>query len=222
MIITDIKTEIRMKTYGRIILMAPAGMLAAVTALSASAAPLTAPEVVTKAASAISAGKVMEVSFTISSGGHASKGTLKASGSKFAVSLPEGSSWYNGKHLYSYNPRTKETTVVTPTASELAESNPLLYVNGGVKGYTAVFSKTRIKGKYVVDLTPKSRKSTVRKVTLTINASTFIPEKISVTGTSGQTADVTVGAVRRNVKIAASEFEYPAAKYRGVELVDLR
>ena len=112
--------------------------------------------------------------------------------------------------------------MVTPTASELAESNPLLYVNGGVKGYTAVFSKTRIKGKYVVDLTPKSRKSTVRKVTLTINASTFIPEKISVTGTSGQTADVTVGAVRRNVKIAASEFEYPAAKYRGVELVDLR
>ena len=85
-----------------------------------------------------------------------------------------------------------------------------------------MFSKTRIKGKYVVDLTPKSRKSTVRKVTLTINASTFIPEKISVTGTSGQTADVTVGAVRRNVKIAASEFEYPAAKYRGVELVDLR
>ncbi len=211
----------RMKSRNVIMLLV-ASVMALATVFTATAASFTAAEVVAKSAAGLSGAKSLNVSFTVVSGGHTSKGTLKSSGKKFAVSLPEGNSWYNGKDLYSYNPRTRETTVVTPGVSELAEANPLLYVNSSAKAYNAVFSKNRIKGRYVVDLTPKSRKSSVRKITLTVNASTFVPEKIVVTASSGQTAEVTVTSVKRNTAFSPSEFEYPRKKYPKAEIVDLR
>lgn len=190
--------------------------------MQAYGASYTATEVARKAAAAVGGSKSFTVSFKLTAEGHSVDGTLKTSGKKFSVTTAGECSWYNGKDLYTYNPRTKETTVVTPSAAELAEVNPLLYVNGSSNAYTASFSKKRAAGKYIVELTPKSRKSTVRKIVVTVSSSTFLPEKITVNTASGQTAEVAVISLKRNAVHAASEFEYPRSRYRGAEIIDLR
>lgn len=186
-----------------------------------ASAALTPEQVAQKAASVISAAKGISASFTISANGRSSKGTIKSSGDKFTVLLPDVSIWFNGKDLYTYNPRTSETTVTKPTAQELLESNPLLYVRGGAGGYTYSFSPVKRNGKYVVDLIPRSKKSGIKKLTFTINATNFHTERIAVSvGSSLTTIDVT--SFTTGSTASESEFEYPSSKYPKAEIVDLR
>ena len=135
--------------------------------------------------------------------------------------LPEVGSRYNGKDLYVYNQRTKETTVTTPTAQELLETNPLLYVKGGAGGYSYSFSPVKRNGKYVVDLVPRSKKSGISKLTFTINAANFQTERIVVSMGSGVTT-IDVTSFNSGATLPNSDFEYPKAKYPKVEVVDLR
>ncbi|MDE6423238.1 MAG: hypothetical protein K2K95_07440 [Muribaculaceae bacterium] len=184
-------------------------------------AAMTPEQVVQKAASVITDAKGLTAGFTVTANGHSAKGTIKSSGSKFCVLLPEVGSWYNGKDLYVYNQRTKETTVTVPTAAELLETNPLLYVKGGAGGYTYTFSPVKRNGKYVVDLVPRSKKSGISKLTFTINATTFRTERIVVSmGGSVTTIDVT--SFIPGASLPATDFEYPKSKYPKVEIVDLR
>lgn len=186
-----------------------------------AATGLTADKVVMKAAAVVTNAKGIEASFTITANGRSARGVLKSSGQKFSVILPQVSSWYNGSLLYTYNPRTSETTLTKPTAQELLETNPLLYVKGSAGGYTYSFSPVKRNGKYVVDLKPKNKRSGLRKLTFTINASTFRTERIVVDAGSGvSTVDVT--SFKSGVSFPASAFEYPKAKYPKAEIVDLR
>jgi len=188
--------------------------------LQASGA-LTAMQVAQKAAAVITNSKGISASFIVSGNGINTKGIIKSIGQKFSVVMPQVSTWYNGKALYTYNPRTAETTVSTPDARELLESNPLLYVKGGSVGYTCRFSAVRCNGRYVVDLFPRDKRTAIKKLTFTINASNFHTEKI-VVDTGGNITTINVTSLKTGVKLQSSEFEYPKARYPKVEIVDLR
>lgn len=194
-------------------------LLSLISPLKVSA--MTAEEVVQKAAAVINGAKTTTAAFTLSANGHETKGKIWSKGSRFTMTLPEVATWYNGKDLYTYNPRTEETTVTIPTAQELLESNPLLYVKGGAGGYTYSFSRTKMQGKYIVDLQPRNKKSNIKKLVFTINAKTFQPEKIVVEAGGGQTV-VTVTTFRTGEEIPDSAFEYPKSRFPKVEIVDLR
>lgn len=193
-------------------------MLASIVSLPARSE--TAAEALAKAAAKISSAKGLSCSFVLTSGKNSTKGTLKSAGSKFVIKTGVSSIWYNGKTMATYNPRTKEMTLVTPTYAELAESNPLYYLKGYEKDYTASFSKSPVKGKKVVELTAKRRGVAVRKVVVTFNASDYRPEKFIVTASDGSNTSATVSGINYATTIPASEFNYP--KMAGVEIVDLR
>lgn len=203
---------------------APVPAPAALPASPAAAAParLTAPQVVAKAASAISSAKGISASFTLSTGKSSVKGTLKAAGRKFAIESRAMSAWYDGVALYSYNPHTAETTVTTPTAAELAETNPLLYVNSTPGAFSSSFASSMPKGKYVVNLVPKSRKNAIKKITVTLNASTFLPEKIVVAASGGAVSTCIVTSLDVRAKVPPSAFVYPRSRFPKTEIVDLR
>lgn len=197
-------------------------MMCALLSLSIPAkAALTAEQVAQKAAAVISNAKGITANFSMSGNGRTVKGSVKSSGNKFSVSMPEVSTWYNGKALYTYNARIGETTVTTPTAQELLESNPLLYVKGASNSYTYKFSTVKRTGKYLVELTPRTQKGSLKKITFTINSSTYHPERIAVTTTGGSfTVDVT--SLQTNATHTAATFEYPKTKYPKAEIIDLR
>lgn len=182
---------------------------------------LTAEQVAQKTASVISNAKGLTASFSIQGNGNSGAGTIKSSGNKFQVILPGVGIWYNGKNLYTYSGRSNETTLVSPTAAELLESNPLLYLKSGGGGYKYSFSSVKRNGKYVVEAAPKNGKGDIKKMTFTVNSSSFKPERIVVTTRQG-TITIEIKDLKTNVAINANEFEYPKSKYPKAEIVDLR
>ncbi|MDE6084388.1 MAG: outer-membrane lipoprotein carrier protein LolA [Muribaculaceae bacterium] len=186
------------------------------------ASSLSARQIIDKTAATIGRASGMNVSFTLSSGGRAVKGALKAHGSKFALTTTSVSSWYNGRSMWTYNAGSKETTVITPTVSELAETNPLLLVSSGTKEFTAAFSKIKTKGFYNIVLSPKTKKSGMKSIHVTVNASTFLPSKIVAVPLSGGTITVDINSIKTGISLPASTFEYPRDACRNATIVDLR
>ena len=182
----------------------------------------TAGEILAKASSAVQKSKGVNVSYSFASGGKSLSGNLKTAGTKFYVKAAGMESWYNGKALYTYNPSTKETTVVTPTAAELAEVNPLLYMGSYNKYFDAVFSQNKQAGKYIIDLKSKSRKAPAKKITVFLSSKTYYPEKFIITSTSGDVTTLNIKEMSVGANNSASIFEYPTSKMSNVKLVDLR
>lgn len=183
---------------------------------------LSADQVLDKAVAAIANAKGLTAEFSFSGGNQVGKGSIKSNGNKFAVSMPQVDIWYNGKDMYTYNKRSKETTLMTPTMQELAESNPLLYVKGAKAGYTASFSAEKKNGRYVIDLLPKKRNSDMKKITIVLRANDFIPEKITASPRSGGAVAITISQLKTGVTLASSLFEYPKSKFPKTEIIDLR
>lgn len=177
--------------------------------------------ILTKAVNAISNSKGVVANFTIYNSGYSGNGEIKTLGNKFKVSFPDVSVWYNGTDLYTYNSKTNETTLIHPTAEELAESNPLAYVTGASKNYNVSFSTVKKAGKEVLELTPKKKKG-IKRITLTLNKSNYYPEKIVVEPSSGSPVTAEIKTFNTMASISSAEFDYPKSKYPKVEIVDLR
>ena len=183
---------------------------------------LNASEVLNRAVKKLSSANGIEAKFLIKNAGLNGEGTIKTMGSKYHVALPDIEVWYNGKTMYTYNKRTEETTVVTPTTEEISETNPLSYISNSEKNYTAVFAKEKKSGKYVLDLLPKSKKDNIKKVVLTLKQNDFTPENMVVEPLSGSPITIDIKTFKTAVSGSTSEFEYPKSKYPGVEIIDLR
>lgn len=181
----------------------------------------TAQSVLAKASAKVTGAKGMSCAFTLSASGRSVKGTLKSSGQKFALITPVSSSWFDGRNMWTYNPSSAETTLVNPTADEIAETNPLSYISSWKSAYNARFSNAKVKGKYVVELLPKRRNAAVKKVVITFNRN-FVPEKISVTGLNNAATTVAVSSVNYNAAMKAADFVYPKSRYPKAEIIDLR
>lgn len=175
-----------------------------------------------RAAAKARAAKGIDCNFTLSTGGKSVKGSLKTAGGKFTVSTPVGVSWYNGKTLATYNPSTRETTMVYPSAEELEETNPMAYLTSYKKNYTAAYSKASVKGKKVIVLQAKKRHAAIRSVTLTINSATLAPEKFVIKSSDNSATTVTVTSINYASSFQASTFEYPRKSYPSAEIIDLR
>lgn len=178
--------------------------------------------ILAKAVASISNAKGVEATFTVYNSGYSGGGRIETSGNKFKVSMPDVSVWYNGKDMYTYNENTGETTVVTPTADELAESNPLAYVTNAAKTYKVAYSTVKKQGRYVLELTPKVKNNEIKRITLTLRANDYVPEKIVVEPVSGNPVSADIKSFKAGVSLAPSLFEYPKNKYPKAEIIDLR
>lgn len=148
-------------------------------------------------------------------------GTLKSSGKNFSIVASAAGAWYDGKTLYTWSKQSGEVTLSTPTASELRDTNPLLYLDSAAE-YSATFGKSANASQKVVILTPKRRGAAAKKVTVTLNSASLLPLKLDIVASNGQSLKVTLKNVSLNVTLPASTFVFPAKKYPGVKHVDLR
>lgn len=196
--------------------------LFAVMAVSLSATAETADGMLRKAASAVNGAGGLSASFTLDYGQQKLSGTLKASGKRFTVQTASTSTWYDGKSMWTYNSRNNETTLMTPTAQEVGEANPLSIVNSYSSQFTAAFAKGQAKGSKTIVLTPKSKQTGYKSVHVTIPDGSSFPSKLVVIPSSGQKVTVTISQVKTGLKLPESTFTYPKTKYPKTEIVDLR
>lgn len=182
----------------------------------------TADGLLRKAAAGINGTSGLTASFTIDYGSQKVSGTIQAAGKKFALQTSSSSTWYDGKSMWTYNVRNGETTLMTPTAQEVAEANPLSIVNSYSANFTAVFAKTQSKGSKTIVLTPKSKKLGYKSVHVTIPDGSVFPSKLVIIPSSGQKVTVSISQVKKDIKLTDATFVYPKSKYPKVEIVDLR
>ncbi len=190
-------------------------------ALSLSAAE-TADGMLRRAAKAINEADGLTASFSLDYGQQKVSGTLKASGKKFVLQTASNSTWYDGKSMWTHNSKNNETTLMTPTAQEVGEANPLSIVNSYSTSFTAAFAKSQAKGSKTLVLTPKSKHLGYKSVHVTIPDGSSFPSKLVIIPSSGQKVTVTISQVKTGVKLAESTFVYPKSKYPKAEIVDLR
>lgn len=179
--------------------------------------------VMQKAAKKINSSKAISCSFSISgSSSNSVTGTLTASGNKFTIQTGASSVWYNGSNMWTLNPSTREVTLTVPTQSEIAESNPLSYINSYSSQYNLYFSKRTESGSYLVLLNPRSSGSGIKAVEVAINKSSYTPTRIIVRYDDDRRATVKLGTINYKASVSSTSFTYPASKYSGYEVVDLR
>ena len=191
-------------------------------AFAAASAAETADGMLRKAATSISASSGLTASFTLDYGSQKVSGTMKAAGKKFALQTSSSSTWYDGKNMWTYNAKNAETTLMNPTAQEVAEANPLSIVNSYSSNFTAAFAKGQAKGSKTIILTPKSKQMGYKSVHVTIPDGAGYPSKLVIVPISGQKVTVTISQVKSGQKLPDSSFVYPKSKYPKVEIVDLR
>ena len=185
-------------------------------------AQLSAPQVAAQASAKLKNTSGLKAEFRIDAGGKKVTGSLLSSGKKFRLMSGAYSAWYDGSNLYTLNPRTKETTLIVPTASELREYNPLLFIDGASDSYNLEFSSHQPAGKYMLVLTPKRKNEPIKSVFITLDKKSLLPENIVVTSNDGNVSTLTLTTLQTNMKIGSGIFIYPKQKYPGFKINDLR
>lgn len=182
---------------------------------------LTASEAFQKGKNAISSASSISASFTMKVGGKAISGKILSKGNKFAITSNVTSSWYNGSDLYTYNPSKGETTIFRPSASELADVNPLMYLKSA-SNFNVTATKTKKTGLETVVLIPKSSGSGIKSVTIDLDSKTFLPRYMKIIPSSGSAIDLTISNIKLNGAISDSSFSYPKSSYPKARIVDMR
>ncbi len=96
-----------------------------------ASAAITAQQAIDKAAKKIESAGALTAKFNGSM-----TGTLISSGKKFSIVADGFGVWYDGKDMWSFSSRAGETTLTSPTPSELLETNPLEIIKVNATKYT--------------------------------------------------------------------------------------
>lgn len=195
-------------------------IIGAISMMVSNTYALTPSEIFNKSRNKISSAKTLSADFILKANGQTTKGKLYSKGKKFSLISNLSSNWYNGKDLYTYNKSSNETYIFKPDLTELAEINPLLYLNSA-SDYKVTGKKEKKKGIESIILIPKKTGTGIKSINIDLNDKTFLPVKIIINTTSG-IVELNISNIALNVNIQDSVFEYPKTKYPSVKVTDIR
>lgn len=190
-------------------------MLVAVTAATAQ----TPQAVIDKCLAQLGKGAV-SASYSVSGQGAAS-GTIVLSGKKFRMLSSAMKCWYDGKTMWTYSQATGEVNITTPTAADLAMTNPYAIAQSYKQSFT-MSKGTSAGGVYTIKMTPK-KKSNIKELTLTINTQTYRISKVQFLMTNKTKTTITVNNYKTGVKADSKTFKFDKSLVpKGTPVVDLR
>lgn len=152
-------------------------------------------------------------------GEYSIKGTVKISGKKFSVTTGQNSVWYNGKKMATYNAKTSETLINVPDEEELAEVNPLQYIAGWERMFSATMASHQPKTGYAVLLKPRTKNSGIKAAVVTLD-SNYWPRRIVMRTSSGAETAITVTSLRNGISHSPGSFEYPRKQYPKAKIIN--
>lgn len=182
---------------------------------------ITATEIYEKGKTKIESAKSLSADFIMSINGRDVKGRILTKGNKFAILNDVSSNWYNGTELYTYVPSEEETTVFEPETDELPGINPLLYLKDASQ-YKLLTTKTKKDGIETVILVPRKAGGTVKRVSIDLDKTTYLPKVIDILTGQGENIKLVISNIRINGNIPDSEFVYPSSRYPAAKIIDMR
>jgi outer membrane lipoprotein-sorting protein len=149
-------------------------------------------------------------------------GSIILNKDKYYLVLPDNIIWFNGDASWSYLPAEKEVTITKADRKDNSFQNRpssifSMYKNG--------FKCRLIEEKadtYIIDLYPEDIKSDLLRVRLSIGKSILNLKTLEYKRRDG--VEITLNVLEYNLKQkpAADTFIYPSAKFKGVEVIDMR
>lgn len=198
-------------------------LTALICCFASASGQTTAPQVMANAIKAINSAPSLEAKFSAKTSDAATiAGTLHMRRDRFSMVTDALGTWYDGTNMWSYSKNSGETSLTVPTDDELLEANPFFIVNQ----YSAHYKPRIIQHTstaYVIRLEATGKHAPMKSADITINSKTWLPTAITAVFANGGgiSIDITSMLVLESA-LPAATFAYPAAKYPGIEVIDLR
>jgi outer membrane lipoprotein-sorting protein len=152
------------------------------------------------------------------------KGTLLVKGNKFKLDIAGQLIICNNQTLWTYSKQVNEVQVNKYNPKENAIRLDDIFTMYG-KGFLYKIAEELREGNKeiaIVELTPKDKKKNYHKIKLTIDKTNQTILKSVVYDKNGTVHTYTITNQFPNVKLEDKTFEFDAAKYPKVEVIDLR
>lgn len=163
----------------------------------------------------------VSANYSVKSSQGTMNGTIVINGTKFRMLSKDIKCWYDGKTQWTYSTATQEVNITTPTASELATTNPMAAAQSFKKNFNMWKAAGQIPGHYAIMLKPKA-KSDISQVYLYLSNGTNLLHNAHFKMADGNTFTITLTNYKK-AGVAASTFTYDASQVpAGTDVVDLR
>ncbi|MBK7132905.1 MAG: outer membrane lipoprotein carrier protein LolA [Bacteroidales bacterium] len=150
------------------------------------------------------------------------KGSIILSRDKYNLELPDNTIWFNGDISWSYLPAEKEVTITKPDRKDNSFQNrPSSIFSMYKNGYKCRLIEDK-SDSWTIDLYPEDIKSDLLRVRLLIGKSLLNLRSLEYKKRDGVVITLNVVDYNLKQKPVAETFVYPAAKFKGVEVVDMR
>ena len=178
-------------------------------------------QILRRSADKLKSAKSLHITYTATADGYTYEGTLVTQGNMFTISSPQMKSWYDGKTQWTYSSQIGEVNIITPTAEEVRQINPIAIISSFTNDYTVTALKSPA-GTSSVLLTAKNRKADIRSADITIDNKSLYPTRILLTMSNNQTVTIDIKDIKAGDVIPADNFRFNKSRYPGVQVVDLR
>jgi len=150
------------------------------------------------------------------------KGSIILSKDKYNLVLPDNTIWFNGDISWSYLPAEKEVTITKPDKKDNSFQNkPSSIFSMYKNGYKCRLIENKTDS-WTIDLYPEDIKSDLLRVRLLIGKSLLNLRSLEYKKRDGVIITLNVEDYNLKQKPVAETFVYPSAKFKGVEVVDMR
>ena len=140
---------------------------------------------------------------------------------KFKFLTSEICVYYDGRTQWTVDNSAREVSLTVPTVDELAETNPLAFVNNYRKAYTVKVANST-PSSYTIIMTANKKSFYVRSASVTISSSTWLPTAITAKLSNGQTMTVKVQSATTGNNLPIGEFRYNTKTNPKYDIIDLR
>lgn len=164
------------------------------------------------------------VSFVISgsSGGQTFSADLTMAKEKFRYKAGKVMDvYYDGVTQWTIDHGAKEISLTQPTVSELAEINPLAFLQSYKKNYN-VSLVSESAGSCIVKMTAIRKSSFVRSAEVSISTSTWMPMSVNAVLSNGQKLTIKIVSATKGKTLDISTFRFNTKSVPSYEVIDLR
>lgn len=152
-----------------------------------------------------------------------STGSFILRGNKFVLDMTQMKVWFNGKTQWAFSAQSNEVSITEPTEKELAETNPLAIIASfRAKSITRMVAKNKNPQSSVIEMIPANKKSEISKIEITLSKASGNPVQIKTMYLNGSTSLLKLNSFERGVNVSDNLFSFNAAKFKGVNINDLR
>lgn len=149
-------------------------------------------------------------------------GTIIISSDKYRLDLPDNIIWFDGTTSWSYLPVEKEVTITKPDKDDFSfQSKPSAVFSLYKKGYKIRLLEEK-QSNWLIDLYPEKTDSDHVRIRLNIGKPSLALNSIEYKYKNGITLMLTVKDYNLKQVPDDNTFRFQSAKYKGVEINDMR